>query len=101
MKKDIQEHVSESWYHQKWFRVVLIIVGIDMILLGSVFILDLRIIGVIASVYPLFRVAVGFGYILTALFIIYHSLSYEKFHEEMHEISNKVSGEKLEKTTDA
>lgn len=74
--------ICDSWYHQRWFRVLLIIVAIDMILLGAAFAFGIDITTLIDTTHPLLRVLGGLAYILVAIFIIHHATSYEKMKKK-------------------
>lgn len=85
MKKHVQgRRICDSWYHQKWFRILLIIVGVDMILLGAVLILGLDVSAMIEAMHMSLRIVGGLVYILVAVFIIHQALSYEKQHANIH-----------------
>ncbi len=76
--------ICDSWYHQTWFRFILVIVGIDMIVLGFSFAIGLDITTIITGFGPLLRVIFGSMYMLVALFIIHYALAYKKIKEETH-----------------
>lgn len=76
--------ICDSWYHQKWFRFILVLVGIDMIILGFSFIISFDIMTVISQMSIIFHIIFGFMYILVALFIIHFALDYEKLKKESH-----------------
>lgn len=70
----------ESWYHHRWFRILLIIVSIDMIFLGATFALGLNVLvifeGVVSTVA---RAIIGILYIIVASYILSHATSYKRF----------------------
>ena len=74
--------ICDSWYHQRWFRILLIIVAIDMILLGSSFAFGIDITTLTDTTHPLLRVIGGLAYILVAIFIIHYATSYEKMKKK-------------------
>lgn len=76
--------ICDSWYHQWWFRMILIIVGIDMIVLGFSFAAGLDIISLTPNVPYFVRIIFGLMYIAVALFIIHYSLLYKKIKKESH-----------------
>jgi len=85
MEKHAQHRkICDSWYHQKWFRILLVLVGIDMIVLGIVFALGLDILSFVQGFPALLRVLGGLAYIVVASFIIYYAVSYKKFHKESY-----------------
>ncbi|MFT6829625.1 MAG: hypothetical protein ACJAV6_000458 [Candidatus Paceibacteria bacterium] len=75
MKK--QRKICDSWYHQRWFRILLVIVGVDMIVLGVTFALGLDIISLIEG-HIILRVLGGLAYVVVALFIIHYAMSYSR-----------------------
>ena len=76
--------ICNSWYHQGWFRAILVIVGIDMIVLGFSFAIGLDIMSLAPNVGVVLRVVFGIMYIMVALFIVHYALMYKKIKEESH-----------------
>ena len=76
--------ICDSWYHQRWFRILLVIVAIDMILLGAAFAFGVNITTLIDTTHPLLRVLGGIAYILVAIFIIHHATSYERMKKKTY-----------------
>lgn len=79
-----QRRICDSWYHQRWFRILLVIVGIDMILLGATFIMGTRLISLIGGINPIIRMIGGIGYVLISLYIIHHAMSYRSTKKETY-----------------
>jgi DMSO/TMAO reductase YedYZ heme-binding membrane subunit len=85
MKEHTQQRkICDSWYHQKWFRILLIIVAVDMIFLGVSFAIGLDIIGLIQGMGTVWRVIGGLAYISVALFIIHYAMSYGRLQKETY-----------------
>jgi hypothetical protein len=85
MKKHTKNRkVCDSWYHQKWFRVLLVVVAIDMIVLGATFGLGLDIMNLIGDFHPLLRIIGGIAYIIVALFIIHYAMSYQSLKKQTY-----------------
>jgi len=88
--------ICDSWYHQRWFRVLLIIVAIDMIVLGITFALGLDVISLIEG-YAVLRVIGGLAYVIVALFIIHYSMSYSRIRKEEFLLCQHCAHVELEK----
>ena len=85
MKKHAQHRkICDSWYHQKWFRTLLVIVGLDMVVVGVAFALGLDILSFIQNFPTILRIIGGLAYVVVAGFIIYYALSYNRFHKESY-----------------
>ncbi|MGB0925513.1 MAG: hypothetical protein ACPGTS_02290 [Minisyncoccia bacterium] len=76
--------ICDSWYHQWWFRVILVIVGIDMIVLGFGFVIGIDIMSLTPHIPVALRIVFGAMYILVALFVVHYALAYEKIKKESH-----------------
>ena len=79
-----RRQVCNSWYHQLWFRVLLVVVGVDMIILGGTLAVDIDIISFTLSIPMWLRIVGGVAYILVALFIIHYALSYQQMKRDLH-----------------
>ncbi|MCA9352888.1 hypothetical protein KC901_01770 [Patescibacteria group bacterium] len=77
-----QRKICDSWYHQRWFRILLVIVGLDMMVLGVSFMLDFDVVRLIHA-HTVLRVIGGLAYILVAIFIIHQALSYPRMKREV------------------
>ena len=100
MKENNTQHkkLCDSWYHQKWFRIVLVIVGLDMVVLGAAIALNLDILSFIQNINSVVRIIGGFAYVLVAMFVIHYALSYEKLKKETYLVCRHcVHAEKKEK----
>ena len=75
--------ICDSWYHQRWFRILLVIVGVDMIILGGTFALGIDVISLVEGIHVIWRVIGGLAYILVAIFIIHQALSYNKLRQNI------------------
>lgn len=85
MKKNNQQRkICDSWYHQKWFRVLLIIVAVDMIFLGVAFSIGLDIMSLVQGIGMIWRIIGGIAYVVVALFIIHYALSYTRLRTETY-----------------
>lgn len=76
--------ICDSWYHQGWFRIILVIVGIDMIVLGFGFVIGVDMMLLAPKIPVIARVIFGGMYILVALFVVHYALAYEKIKKESH-----------------
>ena len=72
--------ICDSWYHQKWFRILLVLVAIDMIVLGATFAIGLDIMSMI-KIHTSLRIIGGSAYIVAALFIIHYAMSYSRIRK--------------------
>ena len=97
MKHQQQRKICDSWYHQKWFRVLLVIVGVDMIVLGATFAVGVDVMSIIADIPLVFRIIAGLAYILVALFIIHQALSYNSMHRHTAFVCQHCAHVKSEK----
>jgi hypothetical protein len=85
MENKAPTKICNSWYHHRWFRFVLLLVGINMLILGISFALGIDPIVLFASIKNAFaRILIGAAYILVAAFVIRESISYESMREETH-----------------
>jgi|GEM_PF-2556999 len=83
MNNIIQRKVCDSWYHHRWFRMVLLLVGVDMLVLGVGFAVGINPIVLLAGVTNIIvRGIIGIAYVLVAGYLIKHSLSYEQLVKE-------------------
>lgn len=76
--------ICTSWYHQTWFRVVLIIVGFDLVILGFAFAIGIDLVAITNHFSPIVRIVFGLMYVLAALFLIHYSLAYNKIKSMSH-----------------
>ena len=74
--------VCNSWYHQKWFRVILVLVGIDMFFLGFAFAANIDLFALIPKINIILHFIFGFMYMLVASFIIHYALDYKRFKKK-------------------
>lgn len=89
--------ICDSWYHQRWFRILLIIVGVDMIILGGALVLGLDIVSLIEDIHAFWRILGGLAYILVAVFIIHYSLLYNSVQQKTYMLCQHCAHEKAEK----
>lgn len=82
MKHTQRRKICDSWYHQSWFRILLIIVAVDMIVLGAAFTLGLDIMSLLGEIHIGLRALGGAAYVLVALFIIHYAMSYSNMKKE-------------------
>lgn len=82
MKHTQRRKICDSWYHQSWFRVLLIIVAVDMIVLGVVFAIGLDVMSLLGDIHIVLRSLGGAAYVLVALFIIHYAMSYKPMKKE-------------------
>jgi hypothetical protein len=83
MKHIQKRKICDSWYHQGWFRILLIIVAVDMIFVGVTFGFGLDIMSLLGDVHIVIRVIGGLAYVLVALFVIHYAISYKKMKKEI------------------
>ncbi len=82
-KNQVPNRVCDSWYHHRWFRVILIIVALDMIVLGISFALGYDAVLFFAGITgPVIRAIIGIMYVLVAVFILKETMSYQKNKSE-------------------
>ena len=85
MKKSKEfKKVCNSWYHQRWFRILLIIVGVDMIVFGVLFGLGINVWQFVLYAPSVVRLLGGLMYVLVALYLIHHAMSYQTMKEKMN-----------------
>lgn len=92
--------ICDSWYHQTWFRIILVIVGIDMIVLGFSFAIGIDIMSLAPNIIPVLRVVFGIMYILVALFIVHYALGYEHIKKRTHFVCHHCGHPDNEKKED-
>ncbi len=69
-------------YHQAWFRVLLVIVGMDMFIFGFLFAADIDVFAMIPQMHIVLHLVFGFMYMLVAAFIIHYALDYHKIKKQ-------------------
>ncbi|MFT7328098.1 MAG: hypothetical protein ACI870_000276 [Crocinitomicaceae bacterium] len=85
MKKHTQRRkICDSWYHQRWFRILLVIVAVDMIMLGGTVMFGLDFLSLLDKIPIFINIIGGLAYILVAVFIIHQALSYSSLHKNTH-----------------
>ena len=82
MKHTQRRKICDSWYHQGWFRILLIVVAVDMIVLGAAFALGLDVMSLLGDIHVVLRTLGGLAYVLVALFIIHFAMSYRNMKKE-------------------
>jgi len=93
MENSEQHTIHHSWYHERWFRVLLVIVGFNMVILGFTIILNPDLLSFVQKVHSAIRIIAGLAYILVASFVIYYALSYEKLLKEIAKMNQEVDKE--------
>lgn len=83
-----RRQVCNSWYHQKWFRVILVLVGIDMFVLGFAFAANIDIFKIIPEINIVFHIIGGFMYMVVASFIIHYAFDYRQLKKKSHFVCN-------------
>ncbi len=74
--------ICDSLYHRRWFRVLLLVLGFDMLSLGFSFALGLDFLS-FASHFPVpLRVGFGMLYLLGALFLVHYALGYRELTQK-------------------
>lgn len=97
MKKHTQgRKICDSWYHQKWFRILLVIVGLDMVILGAAVMLNLDVFSLIQGMHSILRIIGGLAYILVAAFVIHYALSYKNLRKETYLVCQHCAHNKKE-----
>lgn len=82
MKKSTKKRrICSSLYHQPLFRIILVLVGIDMIVLGFTFAMGIDIFALVPEMHLILRIIFGLLYVLVALFIIHYALAYKDVKE--------------------
>lgn len=76
--------ICDSWYHQKWFRFILVIVGIDIFILGFTIAAGVDIFTFLSEMHLVLKIVIGFLYILVASFIIHYAIDYEDIRNKAH-----------------
>ncbi len=75
----------ESWYHQKWFRIVLVFIAIDMFILGFSFAIGVNVLVFFAGIVgTITRAIIGILYVMVAGYILNHTLHYKRHIKEHH-----------------
>ena len=78
-KKNSIRRICNSWYHHKWFRIILLLVGVDMLILGFSFALGYNALVFFVGITGVtVRAIIGIAYILVAGYIIKHAVSYRR-----------------------
>lgn len=95
MKHTQRRKICDSWYHQSWFRVLLVLVAVDMIVLGVVFAAGLDILNLLGNIHVVLRLIGGAAYVLVAVFIIHYAMSYKKMKKDSFLICQHCSHTKL------
>jgi len=70
-----------SLYHEWWFRVILIIVSIDMIVFGFAYAIGINFFEFLPEPSIFVRALIGFLYVLSALAILHYVFEYERMKE--------------------
>ena len=94
--KPQQRKICDSWYHQRWFRILLVVVAVDMIFLGVSFAIGLDLISFIQGIGTIWRIIGGTAYILVALFVIHYALSYKQLQKETYFVCQHCAHAKKE-----
>ncbi len=74
----------KSLSHSLWFRVMLVLVAISMIVFGFTYAIGIDIFSFLPHPSFTIRFIIGILYIVTALFIIHYVFEYERGKEEFH-----------------
>jgi uncharacterized membrane protein len=82
MKHTQKRKICDSWYHQLWFRILLVVVAIDMIVLGVTFAFNFDVMSLLGDISTSLRIIGGLAYVLVALFIIHYSMSYTSMKKQ-------------------
>ncbi len=96
-RKFKKEKRCGSWYHQSWFRVLLILVSLDMIFFGAAISLNIDVFGFINKFHSTLRVLGGLAYILIALMIIHFAVSYKRIKKESYLLCQNCGDECMKK----
>lgn len=99
MKHTQRRKICDSWYHQGWFRILLILVAVDMIVLGVVFAIGLDILNLLGDVHIALRIIGGAAYVLVAVFIIHYAMSYKKMKNDSFLICQHCAHTEINKDT--
>ena len=92
-----QRKICDSWYHQRWFRILLIIVGVDMIILGGTFVMGIDLVSIVTGIHVVWRILGGLAYVLVALFIIHYALLYSTIREKSYLLCQHCAHVAIEK----
>lgn len=76
--------ICNSLYHKKWFRIILFVVAVDMLLFGISFAIGLDIISLIPKMHIVLHIIFGSMYVIVSLFIIHYVFDYKKIKKESH-----------------
>ena len=79
-----QRKICDSWYHQRWFRILLVIVGVDMIILGGSFAVGVDLMSMVEGIHVFWRIIGGLAYIAVAIFIIHYALLYDTIRQKSY-----------------
>ncbi len=74
--------VCNSLYHKWWFRLILIVAGMDLFVLGFGFALGLDILSFIPHTNIFFNFFIGLFDMLVASFIIHYAYDYHRFKKQ-------------------
>ncbi len=76
----------KSLSHSLWFRIILVLVAISMIVFGFTYAMGIDILSFLPHPSFTVRFIIGILYIITALFVIHYVFEYERGKEEFHYI---------------
>ncbi len=82
--REKRRKICDSWYHQRWFRAILVIVGIDIFIFGFLLASGLDILSFLTEMGLIVKIIVGFLYILVASFVIHYAIDYENVRNRAH-----------------
>ncbi len=77
-----KRRVCNSLYHKWWFRLMLIVAGMDLFVLGFGFALGLDMVSFMPHTNVYFNLVVGLFYMLVASFIIHYAYDYHHFKKQ-------------------
>lgn len=97
MKHTQRRKICNSWYHQSWFRILLVIVAVDMIVLGVTFAIGLNVMSFLGEINIILRTIGGAAYVLVALFVIHYSMSYTSIKKEAYLVCQHCAHENQDK----
>lgn len=72
------KRICNSWYHQTWFRILLLLVALDMLLLGVALVVNFDIVRLLSQTPVLAKIVIGVLYIMISLWMIVTVVSYQK-----------------------
>ena len=78
-----------SLYHHPWFRILLVLVSIDMIVLGFCYAIGINVFSLLPQPALILRIIIGFLYIISALAVIHYVFEYERMKEGISYICYK------------